>query len=187
MEPRPPYYRCQIQRDDAFNNRDHPATVYVREDASCLTLTRGSASCSPRAPRRHVRQARRCRPTRHRPRSSGAPDSGPDPQARPGARHLPHNRPHRTRSRLEALLGRTPTTRLSADDIKALVASLYDIAATLAAADPADKAEVYAEMGIDITYHQDGRVVVESRPRVVESSVGERTRTSTGLHTPPGP
>jgi len=82
------------------------------------------------------------------------------------------------RRRLEALLGRTPTTKLTADDIKALVASLQDITATLAAADPTDKATVYAEMGLDITYHQDGRVV-ESRPRVVESGVGERTRTST--------
>ena len=44
-----------------------------------------------------------------------------------------------------------------------------------------DKAKVYAEIGIDITYHQDSRVVVESTPRVVESGVGERTRTSTGL------
>jgi hypothetical protein len=58
-------------------------------------------------------------------------------------------------------------------DVKALVASLRDITATLAAADPTDKAAVYAEMGIDVTYHQDGRVVVASRPRVVESSVGE--------------
>jgi site-specific DNA recombinase len=77
------------------------------------------------------------------------------------------------RRRLEALLGRSPTTRLNAEDVKALVASLQDITAALAAANPADKAKVYAEMGIDITYHQDGRVVVESRPRVVESSVGE--------------
>ena len=61
-----------------------------------------------------------------------------------------------------------------------LVASLRDITATLAAADPVDKAKVYAEMGIDITYHQEGRVVIESRPRVVESSVGERTRISKG-------
>ncbi len=91
------------------------------------------------------------------------------------------------RRRLEALLGRTPTTRLTSEDVKAVVASLQDITATLAAADPADKAKVYAEMGIDITYHQDGRVVVESRPRVVESSVGERTRTSTGSNTPLGP
>jgi site-specific DNA recombinase len=83
------------------------------------------------------------------------------------------------RRRLEALLGRTPTARLTAEDIKALVASLQDITATLAAADPADKAKVYAEMGIDISYHQDGRVVVESRPRVVESSVGGAFRLRT--------
>ncbi len=83
------------------------------------------------------------------------------------------------RRRLEAVLGRTPSTRLTAADVKALVASPQDITATLAAADPGDKAKVYAEMGIDITYHHDGRVVVESQPRVVESGVGERTRTST--------
>ena len=58
---------------------------------------------------------------------------------------------------------------LTADDIRALFASMQDITVTLAAADPADKPKVYAEMGIDITYHQDGRVVVESRPRVVEA------------------
>lgn len=34
-------------------------------------------------------------------------------------------------------------------------------------------------MGIDITYHQDGLVVVESLPRVVESSVGEAFGRST--------
>ncbi len=65
-----------------------------------------------------------------------------------------------------------PTTRLTSDDIKGPVASLRDITATLAAADPGEKAKVYAEMGIDVTYHQDGRVVVESRPRGVESGVG---------------
>lgn len=36
-------------------------------------------------------------------------------------------------------------------DIKALVASLGEITAALAAADPPDKAKVDAEMGIDIT------------------------------------
>ncbi|HZD24262.1 MAG TPA: hypothetical protein VE569_12805 [Acidimicrobiia bacterium] len=83
------------------------------------------------------------------------------------------------RRALEALLGRTSTTRLTGEDIKTLVASLRDITATLAGADPAEKAKVYAEMGIDITYHQDGGVVVESRPRVVESSVGEALRMPT--------
>ena len=76
------------------------------------------------------------------------------------------------RRRLEALFGRTSTTRLTAEDVKALVASLQDITATLAAADPAGEAKVYAEMAIDLTYHQGDRVVIESRPRVVESSVG---------------
>lgn len=51
------------------------------------------------------------------------------------------------RRRLETTLGRTPTTRLTPEDVKALVASLRDITATLAAADPSDKAKVYAEMG----------------------------------------
>jgi hypothetical protein len=57
----------------------------------------------------------------------------------------------------EALLGRTSTARFTAEDVKALAAGLQDITAALAAADPADKAEVYAQMGIDITHHQDGR------------------------------
>lgn len=75
------------------------------------------------------------------------------------------------RRRLKAFIGRTAATRLTAEDIKALIAGLQDITATLAAAGPADKAKVYAE--IDITYHQDGRVLIESRPRVGNHGVGE--------------
>ncbi len=67
------------------------------------------------------------------------------------------------------IVGQQPTTRLTPDDIKDLVASLQDITATLAGADPTDKAVVYAEMGTDITNHQDGRVVVASRPHPVAS------------------
>jgi hypothetical protein len=63
------------------------------------------------------------------------------------------------------------TTRLTEEDIKALVASLRDITATLTEADPADKAAVYAEMGITVTYQQDGRVL-ESRPGAVDDGVG---------------
>jgi hypothetical protein len=46
------------------------------------------------------------------------------------------------------------------------------IVATLAGADPADKAAVYRELGISLTYNEDGRVLVEARPRVVEVRVG---------------
>jgi hypothetical protein len=69
------------------------------------------------------------------------------------------------------------TTRLTEEDIKALVASLRDITATLTEADPADKAAAYAEMGITVTYQQDGRVLVESRPGVVNDGVGGATQT----------
>jgi site-specific DNA recombinase len=79
------------------------------------------------------------------------------------------------RRRLETFLGVKSTTALTKDDIKALVASLRDITATLAGADPADKAAVYEEMGIDVTYNQDGRILVESRPRVVSDGVGGGT------------
>ena len=41
-------------------------------------------------------------------------------------------------------------------------------------------------MGIDITYHHDGRVIVEFRPRVVESGVGEASRWRTTQPAPLG-
>ena len=193
-----PYYRCQIPRDDASNNRDHPATVYVREDSivphldswvgelftdehlddTCAKL---AAAAQPdtdqEAQERQIRD--RIRKLAHELDSYRAIVRSEPEAASTVGRWIAET--NQERRRLEALLGRTPTTRLTTEDVKAVVASLQDITATLAAADPADKAKVYAEMGIDITYHQDGRVVVESRPRVVESSVGERTRTSTGL------
>ena len=77
--------------------------------------------------------------------------------------------------RLETLLGVQPTTQLTRDDIKTLVASLRDITAALASADHVDKSAVYAEMGITVTYNHDGRVLVESRPRVVDDGVGGGT------------
>ena len=70
-----------------------------------------------------------------------------------------------------------PTTRLTSDDIKGPVASLRDITATLAAADPAEKAKVYAEMGIDVTYHQDGRS--SSNHDLVELSLVSEERSGT--------
>jgi site-specific DNA recombinase len=76
------------------------------------------------------------------------------------------------RRRLETFLGVKSTTALTKDDIKTLVARLRDITATLAGADPADKAAVYDEMGIDVTYHPEGRVSVEMSPRGVNVRVG---------------
>lgn len=68
-----------------------------------------------------------------------------------------------------------PAPRLSTDEIKALVASLHDMVAVLENADPADRAAVYAELGISLTYHPDGRVLVESRPPCANGRVGGGT------------
>jgi site-specific DNA recombinase len=189
-----PYYRCQIHRDDPANNSDHPATIYVREDsivprlddwvAELFTEEHLDDTCAKlaEAAQRDTDQEAQERQIRERIRQLNQElDSyrtivrtEPEAASTVGKWIAEANQERR---RLEALLGRTPSPRLTAEDVKALLASLQDITATLAGADPADKAKVYAEMGIDITYHQDGRVVVGSRPRVVESSVGEPTQT----------
>lgn len=68
-----------------------------------------------------------------------------------------------------------PAPKLTKDEVRALVASLHDMVAVLRDAHPADKAAVYAELGISMTYHPDGRVLVESRPACSQVSVGGGT------------
>ena len=69
----------------------------------------------------------------------------------------------RERKNLEALLGRSvPGGQLSKAEVKALVTALRDIVGVLSNAEPADKAELYAELGVNLTYHPDGRVAVEA-------------------------
>jgi len=55
--------------------------------------------------------------------------------------------------------------RMSKQQITSLVAQLGDIMATLKCADPADKAEVYAELGLRLTFDPERRVLVaETQP-----------------------
>lgn len=69
------------------------------------------------------------------------------------------------RRRLQAQLGATGTRRLSREEIRAMVAQLGEITGVLREADPRDKAEIYAQLGIRMTYQVDERVVgVEARP-----------------------
>lgn len=70
-----------------------------------------------------------------------------------------------TKRRLENLLGPRPSTWLT-DGVKTMLAGLRYITRSLARADPDIKATAYAELGITVTYHQDGRALLESRPRL---------------------
>lgn len=81
--------------------------------------------------------------------------------------------------RIENLLGAQPSTRITADDIKAMLTS---ITRSLARADLDIKAAAYAKLGITVTYHADGRALLESRPLiggVGEDGVGGGTSTLT--------
>ena len=67
----------------------------------------------------------------------------------------------RERKRIERELGRKPTSgRLTKAEIKTLVRQLRDIVAVLANADPEDRRAIYAELGVNLTYHPDGRIRV---------------------------
>ncbi len=86
----------------------------------------------------------------------------------------------RERKRLERELGRKPAARkLTKAEIKVLVRQLKDIVAVLADALPEDKRVIYDELGVNLTYHPDGRVHVGAGARVLGVRVGGGTRTLT--------
>ena len=46
--------------------------------------------------------------------------------------------------------------QMSRDDIAAIVAAIADLARVVSDADPADKADIYAQLGLSLTYQTDG-------------------------------
>jgi hypothetical protein len=88
---------------------------------------------------------------------------GPATAPRPRGRLRPApqaGRSCRRRKVLVAQLGEPgPGTKLTKNQVRALVAGLRDIVGTLADADPDDKAELYRELGVNLTYSPGGRVM----------------------------
>jgi hypothetical protein len=58
---------------------------------------------------------------------------------------------------------RPPTLAVA---VEALVGSVQEGLAKLAGANPQTKAELYRHLGITLSYHPEGRVLVEARPQV---------------------
>jgi hypothetical protein len=69
-------------------------------------------------------------------------------------------------ARLATLTSRHGTNRrLSRNDIRAMVDTLGGLLNVLRHAEPADKAEVYRELGVHLTYdHTEHTVLAETRP-----------------------
>jgi hypothetical protein len=88
-------------------------------------------------------------------------------------------------ARLATLPSRHGTNRpMSRSDIHTLVDTLGGLLTALRHADPADKADVYRELGVRLTYdHAERTVLAETRPTssvgVVSVSEGELTTTHT--------
>ncbi|MDT3446456.1 zinc ribbon domain-containing protein [Pseudofrankia sp. BMG5.37] len=68
-------------------------------------------------------------------------------------------------ARLRATTGRK---RMTEDEITDLVAAVGDIVAAVAEVDPADKAEIYAQLGLQLTYEPGAqRVIAEAMPPAI--------------------
>jgi hypothetical protein len=77
------------------------------------------------------------------------------------------------RLRAEHELGQTvPGDQLTKEQIRSFVLSLKDIASLLRAADPRLKAEVYAELGVRVTYDPHSRIVSVSAGPCTKARVG---------------
>jgi hypothetical protein len=82
------------------------------------------------------------------------------------------------RLRAQQALASASTTALTADDVRELVASVGDISAVLAAADPKLKAELYGDLGLRLTYRPADQLVrVEALPAWAKGCVGGATQT----------
>jgi hypothetical protein len=69
---------------------------------------------------------------------------------------------------------------MTRDEITSLVQSIGDIMQAIKDADPADKAEIYSQLGLTLTYHpNEKRVVAEARPASI-TQWGENAAPGTG-------
>lgn len=82
----------------------------------------------------------------------------------------------RERSVLDRHLAqRVPGGEMTTKEVEALVNSLRDIVGVVAAADPEDKSDLYAQLGVSLSYEPAGTVTVQAHPRGVTVGVGGGT------------
>lgn len=182
------YYRCRFTDDYGVDAATHPTTIYVKEDAVVPGLDRWLAGifddehidhtsdvladAAEPDPEWEARQAELEAKIRDCDRRLAKYHKALDltDEVEPFIEWIAEVK--RERRQIEAQLGRSiPGEKLTKEQIRALIRELRNVVRVLADADPADKAELYAEMGVSLTYHPDGRVAVEALPRVRDVSV----------------
>jgi hypothetical protein len=165
------------------NKINHPLTVYVREDAvldpldtwladafaphrieqSLTALQDAQPDHTPAvdAARRTIAECDR-KLARHR----AALEAGADPALVVTWSQEVQQQCTAAEAQLANLTSRHGTNRrMSRNDIHAMLDTLGGLLDVLRHADPADKAEVYRELGVRLTYHHTGHTVLaETRP-----------------------
>jgi len=176
-----PHYRCTFLSEYAAKNKvNHPKSVYLREEQLLPHLDGWlSRKFDPIALASTVRELEE---------AAQPDDSGQDADAqREIAECDAKLRQHRAaleagadavlvtawmketqakrataQARLTKRVGRRRMTR---DEITSLVQAIGDVMQAIKDADPADKAEIYSQLGLTLTYHpNEKRVVAEARP-----------------------
>lgn len=182
------YYRCVFLSQYAAQNKvSHPRSVYLREDQVLPRLDGWLArKFSPVALPATVRELEEAQG------SAGTPaDAGSEAARREIAECDESLRQHRAaleagaspqivtawinetqarRAAAEARLRHQPAghRRMTPEEIASMVKALGDLMTVLREADPADKAEVYGQLGLTLTYDPAGkRVKAEARPAPV--------------------
>jgi DNA invertase Pin-like site-specific DNA recombinase len=177
-----PHYRCRFPNEYALANHvEHPRAVYLRENVVVAELDRWLTKTFTSAGIAHMLD--------HEPGAPGADDgsadagsvadcdrklanyraaldAGADPAVITGwiAQTQAEKSLAAARLRQRGASGR----RLSREEIQHIVTTLTTAIRLIAEADPRDKAEIYGQLGLRLTYHPGkAAVLVEARPAPV--------------------
>ena len=186
-------YRCRYPSEYALANTiEHPLAVFVREDritpkldewiatlfdpahldATCEALAMAGDADDETEARAEAARRKLADCDKRLAKYRQALDAGADATVVAGWMAEVQGE----RLRAEQVLGTAaPWDKLSKEQIRRLVLELRDIAAVLATADPKDKAEVYAELGVRVTYDHHRQVISVSAGPCTTARVGGGT------------
>jgi len=193
-----PYYRCRFPAEYALANQvDHPLNVNLREDAivghvdqwlalefaphrltqTIRDLAAAQQPGTTRDAHDHEEAARKIAEcARKLAQYRAALDAGASPAT--VATWIAETEAEKASYALAMRRTATRRPRMTEAEIKAIVDKFADIAAVLHDADPDDKAEVFRQLGLRLTYHP-GRQLVEAEVEIPQHWQSDSVRGGT--------
>ena len=186
-------YRCRYPSEYALvNELDHPLTAYVREaaivpkldawiaglfdqtnlDATCEALAQAGESDNANAARAEAARRKLADCDGRLAKYRKALEAGAEPTVVAG--WLAEVQRERLGAEAD-LMAATPRNPVSKDQVRKLVLEARDIALLLAEADPESKADLYAELGVQIRYDPFERVISATAGPCTKVRVGGGT------------